>query len=475
MPPSLALCLWLVFFLWLLRYDPARDPKISAALWIPLIWMVLMGSRLPSQWFGYVSVGSAIEAYEEGNLFDRSVYSLLIVTAAWVLMSRSVRWGHIFSRNRALLVFLVFTLLSVTWSDFPFVSFKRWVRDLGHYVMILVVLSDSRPLSAIDTLVRRFSYVLIPLSVVFIKYYPHLGRGYNGWTGEAMYTGVTTNKNMLGVVCLVSGVFFFWDTVRRWSERRERRTKRILILNGLFMAMTLWLLNLSDSATSRLCLVIACLIILAAYSRFPMSNPSWLKWSIPSTLCLYVALDFSFDITALVAAGAGRDATLTGRTELWPDVLRLVVNPVLGAGYESFWLGDRLQWLWARHPWGPNQAHNGYIETYLNLGVLGLCTLGAVLIASYRRICSGMTRAPGVAPLGLAAFTILLLYNVTEAAFKGHLLWFMFLLASIVVPPPAAARGVQRADEQPAVAGRGHPLSTASPFRLARHHGRTER
>jgi len=416
--------------------------------------MILMGSRLPSQWFGYVSVGSAIEAYEEGNLFDRSVYSLLIVMAAWVLMSRSLRWGQIFSRNLALLSFLVFALLSVTWSDFPFVSLKRWVRDLGHYAMILVVLSDSRPLSAIDTLVRRFSYVLIPLSVVFIKYYPHLGRGYNAWTGEAMYTGVTTNKNSLGVVCLVSGLFFFWDTARRWSERRERRTKRILILNCLFMAMTLWLLNLSNSATSRLCLVIGCLIILATYSRFSMSNPSWLKWLIPSTLCLYVALDFTFNITALVAAGVGRDETLTGRTELWPDALRLVVNPVLGAGYESFWLGDRLQWLWARHPWGPNQAHNGYIETYLNLGLLGLCTLGAVLIANYRSICNQMTRGAGIAQLGLGFFTILLLYNVTEAAFKGHLLWFMFLLASIVVPSQAAARGVQRADEEPAVLAR---------------------
>ena len=56
---------------------------------------------------------------------------------------------------------------------------------------------------------------------------------------------------MLGVLCLISGIFFFWDTVTRWPERKERRTKRIILVNVAFIAMTLWLLNLSSSATSQ--------------------------------------------------------------------------------------------------------------------------------------------------------------------------------------------------------------------------------
>ena len=49
---------------------------------------------------------------------------------------------------------------------------------------------------------------------------------------------------MLGVLCLISGLFFFWDTVTRWPERKERRTKRIILVNVAFIAMTLWLLHL---------------------------------------------------------------------------------------------------------------------------------------------------------------------------------------------------------------------------------------
>ena len=43
-----------------------------------------------------------------------------------------------------------------------------------------------------------------------------------------------------------------------------------------------------------------------------------------------------------------------------------VLNPIIGFGYESFWLGDRLQYM-AEH-WGiTSQAHNGYLEMYLNM------------------------------------------------------------------------------------------------------------
>ena len=56
--------------------------------------------------------------------------------------------------------------------------------------------------------------------------------------------------------------------------------------------------------------------------------------------------------------------TLTGRTAIWDSVLQKVSNPLFGAGFESFWLGDRLKSMWAEFYFKPNQAHNGYIEVY---------------------------------------------------------------------------------------------------------------
>src|ERR1700730_17516716 len=277
MPPSLALFLWAIILVWLLRSDPAKDPGTSLALWVPLIWLFILGSRLPSQWLGG-GMGSAAPAFEGGNPLGRAIFSALILPAIVILMLRPFNWGAFFSRNITLMALLLFALISVVWSDFPLVSFKRWFRDLGTYFVILVVLSDPYPLEAARSVLRRICYLLIPLSVVLIKYYPQIGMQYSFWTGARMFVGPTTGKNMLGVLCLVSGVFFFWDTVTRWSDRKDRRTRRILMVNIAFIAMTLWLLNLANSATSTGCLYMSCLVIAIAHSKMFRRHPGFLKF-----------------------------------------------------------------------------------------------------------------------------------------------------------------------------------------------------
>jgi exopolysaccharide production protein ExoQ len=438
-PPSLALLVCLILVAALFRHDPAADSEVSPALWLPMTWLAIIGSRLPSQWLGGGGASSAAAAYEEGNSTDRLILTILIVLALAVLMSRAIAWQDAIARNSALTLWLLLTLVSTVWSDFPFVSLKRWIRDLGNYLMILVVLTDPRPYEAIHHVFRRLCYLLIPLSVVLIKYYPHIGRGYSEWTGTAFYLGVTTTKNMLGVLCLVSGLFFFWDTMKRWSARHERRGKAIIFVNVCFMLMTLWLLNLADSATAKVCLVVGCLVIAMGHGKWVDRNPARLKVLVPLSLCLYVIAHYVFQLSDMVSQAVGRDSTFTGRSDLWTDLLRVDINPILGTGYESFWLGERLQRIWERHPFRPNQAHNGYLEVYLNLGLLGLLLLAAVLAFSYRTICRRLDSRASLASLGLAMWTILLIYNNTEAAFKSQLLWLMFLLVGIAIPGNAEA------------------------------------
>jgi exopolysaccharide production protein ExoQ len=441
MPPFLALLLWLVLLFGLLRFDPAKGSRISPALWVPLMWMFIVGSRLPSQWLGG-GVGTAAQAFEEGNPLDRTIFIILMLLAIGILMSRSFNWGKFFSRNFALMALLSFALASVLWSDYPFVSFKRWFRDLGNYLMVLIVLSDPRPLEAIHTLLRRLCYFLIPLSILIVKYYPQIGKGYDQWTGFASFNGATTSKNMLGVLCLVSGVFFFWDTVTRWSDRKERSTKRIILVNVAFIAMTLWLLHLADSATSRTCLVLGCMVVAAAHTKTVKRHPAFLTVPISMSLCLYMFLEFGLgiDLNAELAKAVGRNPTLTGRTELWQILLSMHTNPLIGTGYESFWLGSRLQFVWEHFAPGINEAHNGYLDVYLNLGIIGLCLVTWFLISSYRTICRRFRSHSSFGPLALAVWTILPFYNITEAAFKSGLLWLILLLAAIALPERAEDR-----------------------------------
>jgi exopolysaccharide production protein ExoQ len=442
MNPSLALLIWVVALLGLFYYDPAREHKSSAALWVPVTWLFFLGSRPPAMWLG-VSYGGGAQALEEGNPLDRTIFTLLTFAAFAILASRSFPLGNFVRQNSALACFLTFALLSVVWSDFPLATFKKWFRDMGAFMVVLVVLSDRRPLEAVRTVLRRVCYLLVPLSVVLIKYYPYLGKLYSPWGGQE-YTGVSTTKNMLGAVCLVSGIFFFWDTITRWHQRRDVRGRRVILVDIVFIWMILWLLNLSQSSTSTICLAIGCLMIAAAHCNFGRRHPGWIKALAPITFFTYLILTLGFGMGGQLSQAVGKSSDMSDRTHIWQVLLSTPINPVLGTGYQSFWLGPRARWVWARLS-GDNvmEAHDGYLQIYLDLGLIGLFLLGAFLIATYLRICQRLDPLTPLGSLSLGFWTLLLFYNVTEASFEVDLLFLTFLLAAVPVSkrtgnPPTA-------------------------------------
>jgi exopolysaccharide production protein ExoQ len=439
MSPTLVLWIWLVSLLALFCFDPAREPKVSVALWVPLIWFFFIASRTPSMWLGLSYSSNLGQALEEGSPLDRTIFSTLIVLALVILISRSFQWGKFVSQNSALVLFLAFALLSVAWSDFPLATFKKWFRDVGIYFAVLVILTDRNRLAAVRTVLRRLYYLTVPLSIVLVKYYPNMGKTFSIW-GVQEYTGVSTSKNMLGLLCLASGIFFFWDAATRWQQRRDKRTKRVILVNTAFIGMALYLLNQCGSKTSTVCLILGCLMITAAHTNFGQRHVTWLKVMAPSIFLVYLILT-SLGLGAQMSQAVGGTADMSDRTHIWQVLLSVPINPVLGCGYQSFWLGPRIDWVWARLA-GDNvfEAHNGYLQTYLDLGVIGLLLVCTFLVATYRKIGKQLNPVTPLASLSLGLWSFLLLYNVTEAALGGGLLWFTLLMGSMTVPERAKAR-----------------------------------
>jgi O-antigen ligase len=434
MPPSLALLLWFVSLSALLYLDPGKDAKLSPASWITVVWLFIAGTRLPSQWIGGAGSMSAA-ALEDGNPLDRGIFLLLILLSVVILISRSFNWGGFFTSNMALTAFLALALVSAFWSDFPFIAIKRWIRDFGTYLIVLVVLSDPRPLEAVRAVLRRLSYLLIPLSILLDKYFPEVSKQYDPWTGIGYYAGASTSKNMLGLMCLVSGLFFFWDIVTRWKDRKQKRAKRILLVDAAFFGMTVWLLHTAESTTSYVCLGIGCMVLLLAHSKFYRRHPKLVQILIPSLFCAYLILDFGLGMNGSLAQAVGKNATLSDRTKIWAFLLSMHTNPVIGTGYQSFWLGWRLLWVWNQSGLGHlNEAHNGYLEVYLEEGMLGVAVLGVFLAASYYGICKRLKHSSSLAVLGMAVWIAFLFYNMSEAAFESGLFYAMFLLAVVTLP-----------------------------------------
>lgn len=432
MAPHIALILCILFIIFLYKMDSKRDSSVSNALWIPLIWMMAIGSRSITSWLNPGAIVTE-SIYMGGSPIDRTMYILLIIISIFILMKRSVQMSKILTKNVSIILLMLYSGISILWSDFILISFKRWIMGIGCFLMVLIVLTEVNPIEAIKKIFRRYTYAFIPLSIVLIKYYPFIGRSYNPWTGMPEYVGVTTSKNMLGQLCFVCGLSFSWQFLLMWRNRDISFNKKELFLNGLFVLMISWLLMIADSATSSLSLILG-ICILAGLSAMKR-NMRYLGVYIFIAIVLFTTVQISFDVIQFIIPSLGRDSTLSGRTELWDEILKMAANPLIGTGYESFWLGERMSKLWDAHWWGPIQSHNGYIEIFLNLGYIGLFLLMLIIVSAYKNIKKGLVSNFDYGIFRMSVLVTVLLHNITEVSFKGTSnMWFAFLLIAFDLP-----------------------------------------
>ena len=420
----------------LFRLDRDRTSRVSPALWIPVIWLSISASRMVSQWLGGVGTLASPDALVEGSPLDALIFAGLLAAGLVVLLARR-RLDRTFLRaNGPLLVFFSYCAVSLLWSDYPFVAFKRWTKAVGDLVMVLVVLTDPEPTAALKQFIARSGFLLIPLSILLIMYYPGVGWGYNPLTGAAYYTGVATTKNGLGTVCLVFGLGSLWRLLEVPHSGERPRRARPLIAHGAILAMAVWLFYIADSATSLACFLLGGVLIALTSHRGSALRPAAV-YALTAGIVALLSLGLFVDSEEALVESMGRDVTLTGRTQLWDDLLRVTADPWFGTGFESFWLGERVTALWSQYLWRPNQAHNGYLEVFLNLGWVGVALLGFVIAWGYRNVVGALHRDPEFGGLRLAFFVAAVLYNVTEGAFKMmHPVWIAFLLAVMVIPEP---------------------------------------
>jgi O-antigen ligase len=321
-------------------------------------------------------------------------------------------------------------LVSIAWSDFPFVAFKRWFKVLGHPIMALIILTEPDPEEALSRLMKRCAYVIVPVSILFIKYYPELGRGFDQWTGGAVNTGITTNKNALGGDCLILGFFFFWHLLQTLPRERGKPRRNELLLTGGFLLATWWLLSMAHSSTSLVSLFIS--VVMVAILGWRFLDKRFIGTYLIIGVLALLAAEWAFGIYSHVIQLLGKDATLTDRTILWSELLKVKINPIFGTGFESFWLGERYQKLAESRWWQPNEAHNGYLETYLNLGLVGLILLIGLFIATFWKGRRELLTNFQFGRFRLGFLLAVIAYNWTEAAFKNiSATWFVFFIIAL--------------------------------------------
>ncbi len=311
---------------------------------------------------------------DEGSPLDRAMLTGILILGFLILIKRRINWSNVIKENPFLMTLIGYMFISILWSDMPFVSLKRWTRTTTVILMALIVATEAEPNQSIKCIFRRVMYVLIPFSLLLIKYYPHLGVSYGGWSGALMWAGVADTKNSLALLCLYAIFFIFWTLLRR-HQGKDKPVKLYQPWVEIFiLIIAIWLFigpqqTLTHSATSTVSLAVA----LTAYILFSLmkkQNISIGTGTLMAIMLLIIAygtlLPFSTKlISSDIISSLGRDETLNTRTDIWAILVPYAMqNPLLGHGVGGFWTD-------AMRTMSDANAHNGYLDIILNMGFVG--------------------------------------------------------------------------------------------------------
>jgi exopolysaccharide production protein ExoQ len=391
-----------------------------------------------------------------GSPADRLLMITLMLLGLYVLRQRWNQAKRILANNKWMVVLFAYMALSMIWSNFPGITLRRWFRSAGNLEMVLVVLTERNPLEAVCVMLRRLYLFVIPLSVVAVKYMRDIGVTYD-WSGvEEEWIGLSTDKNSLGQVAMCSGLFLLWDVFHDWPNKKSKRILRRVLLEIVVLGMAIFLLHGSRNVHSSTAIVdfLGCSIVLIAL-QFIRKRSARAKRIVMGTavgaalLAPFVALTFeALDTTPvkIVVQATGRDMTFTDRTLIWTDVLNNAAkHPILGVGMGAYWVGPIGYELypmpnWSRKTpeWRPEEGHDGYIDIYAELGIVGEFIMAGVIITAFVGALTHLETDFQFGSLRLMLLLSIVINNISETSFlKGtHDFWFLFLLLALNPPRP---------------------------------------
>ena len=315
------------------------------------------------------------------NLVNQLVFSSLFLISTFSLVFRYREVLQFIKREKFLTIFMGWCLLSVFWSDYSFVAFKRFFQVLTTVTVCLAFLLHTDTSERAHSYFRAVLFLYIPITLAAIVLIPGaIDPDHGTWRGLA------PSKNFFGQVLLVS--------ILVWVYRINSGSAMRRVLSYSMLAASIVLLFGSKSITSILTFffLIGIYVLFFADSIFKDLRIGRLFSMTLVGSFLILAAAIFFMAPGLIDEGfamIGKDATFTGRTELWIDLLDEVQKHFwLGCGFSSFWVVDNpnLLDLYMKYVWLPNEAHLGYLDILNETGAIGFLLFTIMVVAYFKDV-----------------------------------------------------------------------------------------
>jgi exopolysaccharide production protein ExoQ len=401
------------------KFDKCVIVPISACIYAlivaPLLIFVTTGPQH--------TLEGLMETRPENRIFWPAVAAISLILA---VLKRSrlskLTWPpHII----CLLAYLAFAGASVAWAFRPELSFIRFAQE----VMVVTSIVLPAMLAARTTDIMRGLFLCFAFASILNFFFVLGGHQvivtYGAMEVEIGYPGYFTGKNYLGECAAIAFILSLHEMLNPGLRRAL----------GIVVAIIATLLIFwSDSKTALgLALIAPFLAELTLLTiKLTRISPAIVLLSIPFCYAVLSRISgFNMNRVSYMLYG---DSTFTGRTIIW-DFAQAEIDrrPLLGWGYQSFWLVgpdapsivDAPGWVKSM----PN-AHNGYYDTMLELGYIGYALLVIFIIATLHAVGRVADRDPARARLVLSLALYIILFNYLESLWmRGfEFLWVVFVI-----------------------------------------------
>ncbi|WP_296816633.1 O-antigen ligase [Brevundimonas sp.] len=326
-------------------------------------------------------------------------FTLVLLAQSWRETLRALM------KSAPLLVLVGLAFASTFWSIDSEATFRRSVALLFTCLAGFVIAARWRWRTVAELIAGNIALLAV-LSFLIGALLPAYGRMEELFPGS--WRGVYTEKNALG------GIMALGVCVSVASAILAPR-RRLLWIASVLLCLLLVLLSTSKTALVAMALGLAAMGWVWIVRRGPVSAVAFTWIAAVGVFglagAIVLAPEFFFDLL-------GKDATLTGRTEIWEAAIRQgELKPMWGYGYGVLW--DHMRGFypgaWIAHQSGfiAGHAHNSWIEVWLALGWVGLALWSLYWLVVMGQAIGAAYRHPG-AYLALPLLVMISLRSLTE-------------------------------------------------------------
>jgi exopolysaccharide production protein ExoQ len=336
-----------------------------------------------------------------GNVLKGAALSLIGLLGAWFLLDKSGPRFRLRGITPALMfLFLAWAALSATWSIDPPLTVRRAAVLCFYFLGALGIarqLADRELAMAALAITTAYLVVGILAELALGTFRP--------WASDYRFSG-TLHPNYQGLHLMILCLAAFLLVLSADSAGRRKWLIALFVVGLVFLALT-------KSRTSMAGFLFAISLLwflrISAFNRIMCVAAGVFAICATLLICSSFGLSGQEAVSGLLTMGRQDSVDeLTGRMPIWNELMHYVDRrPMTGYGYESFWTAENIEDLSDALGWRFRQAHCGYIDMVLSVGLVGgACALLIVITGIHKaaarfrdnkHVCCGLA-------LGMLAF-----------------------------------------------------------------------